>query len=202
MSKEILQHVFEPFFTTKKAGEGTGLGLSQVYGFVKESKGHIEVDSKPGQGTTVTIYLPALPGNVPPEQTAEPEIRPAGSPPTILLVEDDHDVRAYVGEILRELNYQVLEAHDADSALALLDRNNVRVDLLLADFVLPGMNGSQLAEQLKARQPKARVLFMTGYSADALSHQWPSNTDTEMLHKPLTHETVERKVRQILNQTG
>ena len=76
------------------------------------------------------------------------------------------------------------------------------MDLLLADFVLPGMNGSQLAEQLKARQPKARVLFMTGYSADALSHQWPSNTDTEMLHKPLTHETVERKVRQILNQTG
>ena len=120
MSKEILQHVFEPFFTTKKAGEGTGLGLSQVYGFVKESKGHIEVDSKPGQGTTVMIYLPALPGNVPAERTAEPEIRPAGSPPTILLVEDDHDVRAYVGEILRELNYQVLEAHDAESALAQL----------------------------------------------------------------------------------
>jgi signal transduction histidine kinase len=201
MSKEILQHVFEPFFTTKKAGEGTGLGLSQVYGFVKESKGHIEIDSKPGQGTTVTIYLPALPGNVPAEQTAETETRSAGAPPTILLVEDDHDVRAYVGEILRELNYQVLEAHDADSALALLDRNNVRVDLLLTDLVLPGMNGSKLAEQLNARQPEARVLFMTGYSADALIHQWPSNSDTDILHKPLTQETVEGKVRQILNQT-
>jgi DNA-binding NtrC family response regulator len=99
------------------------------------------------------------------------------------------------------LNYQVLEAHDADSALALLDRNNVRVDLLLTDLVLPGMNGSKLAEQLNARQPEARVLFMTGYSADALIHQWPSNSDTDILHKPLTQETVEGKVRQILNQT-
>ncbi len=199
MSKDILRHVFEPFFTTKKAGQGTGLGLSQVYGFVKESKGHVEIDSKPGHGTTVTIYLPALPGNVREEQTAEPEIPTAGSPPTILLVEDDHDVRAYVVEILRELSYRVLEAHDADSALALIDRDNVRVDLLLADLVLPGMNGRQLAEELKSRQPEARVLFMTGYSRDAIIHQWPSDTDIEMLHKPLTHEAIEKKVRQILN---
>ena len=199
MSKEILQRVFEPFFTTKKAGQGTGLGLSQVYGFAKESKGHVEVDSKPGQGTTVTIYLPASPGNVEAEQATEVQMPTAGSPPTILLVEDDHDVRAYVAEILRELNYRVLETHDAESALALVDRDNVRVDLLLADLVLPGINGGQLAEQLKARQPEARVLFMTGYSRGATDHLWPGETDLEVLHKPLTHETLEQKVRQILN---
>jgi signal transduction histidine kinase len=199
MSKEILERVFEPFFTTKKAGQGTGLGLSQVYGFVKESKGHVEIDSKPGEGTTVTIYLPASPGNVEEEQTTEVQIPTAGSPPTILLVEDDHDVRAYVAETLRELNYRVLETHDAESALVLVDRDNVRVDLLLADLVLPGINGSQLTEQLKARQPEARVLFMTGYSQGATIHLGPSETDLEMLHKPLTREALEQKVRQILN---
>ncbi len=197
MSKEILQHVLEPFFTTKKAGKGTGLGLSQVYGFVKESKGHIQIDSSPGQGTTVTIYLPALPGTVPAEAAAEPEMSSASLPPTILLIEDDHDVRTYVVEILRELNYRVLEAHDAESALVLVDRNNIRVDLLLTDVVLPGMNGGQLAEQLKARQPETRVLLMTGYSRDRTIHL-SSNTDAEILHKPLTQETIERKVRQIL----
>jgi signal transduction histidine kinase/ActR/RegA family two-component response regulator len=198
MSKEILQHAFEPFFTTKKAGEGTGLGLSQVQGFAKESKGHIEIDSKPGQGTTVTIYLPALPGNAPAEEAAEPEMSSADLSPTILLVEDDTDVRAYVAEILRELNYQVLEAHDAETALALVDRNSSRVDLLLADLVLPGMNGSQLAEQLKAGQPQTKVLFMTGYSHD--KHQISINTDTEILHKPLTRETIERSVRETLSK--
>jgi len=199
MSKEILQRVFEPFFTTKKAGQGTGLGLSQVYGFVKESKGHVEIDSKPGEGTTVTIYLPASPGNVEEEQTTEVQIPTAGSPPTILLVEDDHDVRAYVAETLRELNYRVLDTHDAESALVLVDRDNVRVDLLLADLVLPGINGSQLTEQLKARQPEARVLFMTGYSQGATIKGGPTETDLEMLHKPLTRDALEQKVRQILS---
>jgi signal transduction histidine kinase len=94
MSKDILERVFEPFFTTKKAGQGTGLGLSQVYGFVSQSSGRIEIDSEPGKGTTVTIYLPALPGNAREEQTAEREIADADAAPTILLVEDDHDVRA------------------------------------------------------------------------------------------------------------
>ena len=199
MSKDILERVFEPFFTTKKVGQGTGLGLSQVYGFVNQSSGCIEIDSEPGKGTTVTIYLPALPGNAREEQTAEREIADADAAPTILLVEDDHDVRAYVVEILRELHYRVLEAHDADSALGLIDRNDVRVDLLLADLVLPGMNGGQLAEEVKARQPNARVLFMTGYSRDA-TFQWPVDADIEMLYKPLTRDALEQKVRAVLNQ--
>ena len=102
-------------------------------------------------------------------------------------------------EILRELHYRVLEAHDADSALGLIDRNDVRVDLLLADLVLPGMNGGQLAEEVKARQPNARVLFMTGYSRDA-TFQWPVDADIEMLYKPLTRDALEQKVRAVLNQ--
>jgi signal transduction histidine kinase len=200
MSKDVLQRVFEPFFTTKKAGEGTGLGLSQVYGFVKESKGQIEIDSEPGKGTTIKIYLPALPGKVREIRAAERETSAANPAPTILLVEDDHDVRAYVVEILRELHYRVLEAHDADSALALMDRKDLRVDLLLSDLILPGMNGARLAEEVTARQPEAKVLFMTGYSRDAVIHLWPTDTEIEMLRKPLTRDAVEQKVRAVLNQ--
>lgn len=200
MSKDILERVFEPFFTTKKAGKGTGLGLGQVYAFVKQSNGHIEIDSEPGKGTTVKIYLPALPESTRMEQTAAREVAVADAAATILLVEDDHDVRAYVVEILRDLQYRVLEAHDADSALGLIDRNDVRVDLLLTDLILPGMNGGQLAEEVKARRPEARVLFMTGYSPDALIDQWPIDAGVEMLHKPLTEAVLEEKVRAVLNR--
>jgi DNA-binding NtrC family response regulator len=105
-----------------------------------------------------------------------------------------------VVEILRELHYRVLEAHDADSALGLIDRNDVRVDLLLADLVLPGMNGGQLAKEVKARQPEARVLFMTGYSRDAINGQWPTDADVEVLHKPLMQDALERKLHAMLNQ--
>jgi signal transduction histidine kinase/ActR/RegA family two-component response regulator len=197
MSPEVLERVFEPFFTTKKAGQGTGLGMSQVYGFVKQSRGHIEVDSKQGRGTIVTIYLPAVRGRT---REAQPERQrsAADAAPTILLVEDDHDVRSYVVEILRDLHYRVLEAHDAESALALIDRNDVRVDLLLSDLVLPGMNGAQLAKQVKARQPEARVLIMTGYSREAVVDQWPVDDSVEMLQKPLTHDALERKLRSVM----
>ena len=198
--KHVLERVFEPFFTTKGAGQGTGLGLAQVHGFVKQSGGHVEIDSEPGQGTTVMICLPALPGDAREEPAAEREFRARDAAPTILLVEDDHDVRAYVVEILRELHYRVLEAHDADSALGLIDRNDVRVDLLLADLVLPGMNGGQLAKEVKARQPEARVLFMTGYSRDAINGQWPTDADVEVLHKPLIQDALERKLHAMLNQ--
>ena len=198
MSKEVLERVFEPFFTTKRAGQGTGLGLSQVYGFVKQSGGHVEIDSEPGAGTTVRLYLPRLPGAVGEEQAAE---RPALAPDmaqTILLVEDDHDVRAFVVEILRELHFQVLEAHDADSALGLIDRHDVRLDLLLTDVVLPGLNGQQLAEQVKARQPDIKVLFMTGYSPDAVVEQGHIDPGVAMMQKPVTREALEQQIRAVL----
>jgi signal transduction histidine kinase len=202
MSPQVLERVFEPFFTTKKAGQGTGLGMSQVYGFVKQSRGHIEIDSKQGRGTTVTLYLPAVRGRTREAPQAERKTSKADAAPTILLVEDDHDVRSYVVEILRDLHYRVLEAHDADSALGLIDRNDVRVDLLLTDLVLPGMNGGQLAEQVKARQPGARVLIMTGYSREAVMDQWPVDPTIEMLQKPLSQDLLERKLRVVMGGYG
>jgi signal transduction histidine kinase/ActR/RegA family two-component response regulator len=197
MSPEVLERVFEPFFTTKKAGQGTGLGMSQVYGFVKQSRGHIEIYSKQGQGTTVMIYLPAVRGRT---REAQPVETKADAAPTILLVEDDHDVRSYVVEILRDLHYRVLEAHDAESALVMIDRNDVRVDLLLTDLVLPGMNGGQLAKEVKARQAQARVLIMTGYSRDAVTDQWPVDPGIEMLQKPLSQDALERKLRSVMGR--
>jgi signal transduction histidine kinase len=199
MSKDILERVFDPFFTTKVAGQGTGLGLSQVYGFVKQSSGHIQIDSEPGEGTTVKIYLPRLLGEIGDDRTQEREVVAAGVAQTILLVEDDHDVRAYVVEILRELHYRVLEAHDADSALGIVDRNDVQVDLLLTDVVLPGMNGRQLAEELRVRQPGIRVLFMSGYSRDAIVREGRLDPGVELMQKPLTQEVLEGKIRAILD---
>jgi CheY-like chemotaxis protein len=202
MPKEVLERVFEPFFTTKKAGKGTGLGLGQVYAFIRQSNGHVEIDSEPGQGTTVRLYLPALPESHRVAQTSEREEPVADAAETILLVEDDHDVRAYVVEILRDLHYRVLEAHDAGSALGLIERNDIRVDLLLTDLVLPGMKGGELAKEVKARRPEARVLFMTGYSPGALGEHLPIDGDIELLHKPLTEAALEQKVRAALNQIG
>jgi signal transduction histidine kinase len=198
MTKDVVERVFEPFFTTKEAGQGTGLGLSQVYGFVKQSGGHVEIDSAPGAGTTVHIYLPRLPGETPVAPVLQ---RPAfllDTAPTILLVEDDHDVRAYVVEILREMHFQVLEAHDADSALGLLDRDDVRIDLLLTDVVLPGMNGRQLADAIKARQPDIQVIFMSGYGRDAIVQQGHIEPGVEVLQKPLTQEMLAQRIRAVL----
>jgi signal transduction histidine kinase/ActR/RegA family two-component response regulator len=202
MPKDVLERVFEPFFTTKKAGKGTGLGLGQVYAFVKQSNGHVEIDSEPGNGTIVRLYLPALPDSHRAVHTVEREAVLTDAAETILLVEDDHDVRAYVVEILRDLHYRVLEAHDAGSALGLIERNDIRVDLLLTDLVLPGMNGGELAKEVKARRPGARVLFMTGYSPGALAQQLSIDGDVDMLHKPLTEAALEQRVRAALNQVA
>jgi signal transduction histidine kinase len=198
MAKDVLERVFEPFFTTKEAGQGTGLGLSQVYGFVKQSGGHVEIESAPGAGTTVRIYLPRLAGHAGVDQAPQ---RPAfllDTAPTILLVEDDHDVRAYVVEILRDMHFQVLEAHDADSALGLLDRDDVRIDLLLTDVVLPGMNGRQLAEEIKARQPEIRVLFMSGYSREAIVQQGHVAPGDDVMQKPLSRDMLAQRIRAVL----
>jgi CheY-like chemotaxis protein len=144
------------------------------------------------------MFLPRLSGKDAVEQAPE---RPAfllDTAPTILLVEDDHDVRAYVVEILRDMHFQVLEAHDGDAALGLLERNDVRLDLLLTDVVLPGMNGGQLAEEIKRRQPDVRVLFMSGYAPDAILHQGQIGPGTEIIQKPVTQEMLADRIRQVL----
>ena len=195
MDKETLDRAFEPFFTTKEAGQGTGLGLSQVYGFVKQSNGHVKIYSEPGDGTTVKIYLPRLLRDSAPAPSPATEVPGAHAGETILVVEDDPDVRAYVVEALRRLRYRVLEAKDGPTALALIGP----VDLLLTDVVLPKMNGRQLSEAMTARQPNLKVLFMTGYSRNAIVHQGRLDPGVELVQKPLSQAMLAAKIRAILD---
>ncbi len=198
MSRATIERVFEPFFTTKETGKGTGLGLSQVYGFIKQSGGHVKMYSEPGQGTTVKLYLPRHDG----EEAAMPVDEVAGSErgqgETILIVEDDDGVRQYASEILRDLNYQVIEAKDSASALKLLDADKP-FDLLLTDVVLPGQNGRELADEVERRRPGTKVIFMTGYSRNAIVHQGRLDRGTELIPKPLIEGVVARKIRQVLD---
>ena len=198
MSRETVEKAFEPFFTTKEAGKGTGLGLSQVYGFMKQSGGHVKIYSEPGEGTTINLYLPRH--HSAEEIVAEDE--PAGSyrgnGETILVVEDDDGVRQYASEILRDLNYQIIEARDAASALRLLDADKL-FDLLLTDVVLPGMNGRQMATEIEKRRPGTKVIFMTGYSRNAIVHHGRLDRGTELITKPLIEGVLARKIRQVLD---
>jgi two-component system NtrC family sensor kinase len=198
MSRETLEKAFEPFFTTKETGKGTGLGLSQVYGFMKQSGGHVKIYSEPGEGTTINLYLPRHDG----DDTTGPVDEPAGSDrgngETILIVEDDDGVRQYASEILRDLNYQIIEARDAASALRLLDADKP-FDLLLTDVVLPGKNGRELATEIEKRRPGIKVIFMTGYSRNAIVHHGRLDRGTELITKPLIEGVLARKIRQVLD---
>ncbi|HTL25105.1 MAG TPA: PAS domain S-box protein [Burkholderiales bacterium] len=200
MPADALGKAFEPFYTTKP--EGTGLGLSQVYGFVKQSSGHVKIYSEVGQGTTVKIYLPKLEGAVP--QPAEFSARPArpgsAGQETILVVEDDEDLRGFTMEMLSELGYRVLGAADASSALQGLEREPA-VDLLFTDVGLPnGVNGRQLADEAARIQPSIRVLFTTGYARNAIVHHGRLDPGVELLPKPYTQPDLARRVREVLDR--
>jgi CheY-like chemotaxis protein len=202
MSAEIMSRAFEPFFTTKQSGQGTGLGLSQVYGFVKQSSGHIKIYSEVGEGTTVKIYLPRLmrTGSV---TVHESDVVVGGTrEENILVVEDDPEVRAYVVEVLQDLGYGVLQAPDANQALALMSKiDGSAVDLLLTDIVLPGRNGRQLADELRIGRPALKVLFMTGYSRNAIVHQGRLDPGVDLIQKPLSQTTLSAKVRTVLDRS-
>ncbi|HVL71804.1 MAG TPA: ATP-binding protein [Beijerinckiaceae bacterium] len=197
IDKDTLERVFEPFFTTKEPGRGTGLGLSQVYGFVRQSGGHIRIYSEVGQGTTVKLYLPRLVGGA-----ASADVRVAvpagparGEGETILVVEDEQELRAFTAEALRDLGYRILEAEDAASALAVLDREP-RVDLLFTDVVLPGgSNGRMLADEVVRRRPGTRVLFTTGYTRNAIVHHGRLDPGVQLIGKPFTYAELAAKVR-------
>jgi PAS domain S-box-containing protein len=201
MSADVRDRAFEPFYTTKAAGQGTGLGLSQVYGFIKQSEGHVKIYSEPGEGTTVKIYLPRLLA----ETVAADEDRRSGdvieglAGETILVVEDDEDVRAYLVETLRRLNYQVLRAAEATAALEFLQQRDLRIDLLLTDVVMPGMNGRELAKRAVVLRPGLKVLYVTGYSRNAIVHQGRLDPGVELMQKPITQETLATRVRDLLD---
>jgi CheY-like chemotaxis protein len=199
MTSAVMERAFDPFFTTKPIGEGTGLGLSQVFGFVKQSGGHVKLYSEVGQGTTVKIYLPRMLGDA---SSLEPEIQtvaPKGSAnETILVVEDDDDVRIYSTESLRELGFSILEAHDGPSALRVLE-HHPEVKLLFTDVGLPGINGRELVEQARRHRPGLRVLFTTGYARNAIVHQGRLDLGVELLTKPFTRTQLATRIRDVLD---
>jgi two-component system NtrC family sensor kinase len=198
MPKEVADKAFEPFFTTKPAGSGTGLGLSQVYGFVKQSGGHIRIYSEVGEGTAVKIYLPRSHARLEAMQAGPAaEATAMGNRETILVVEDDPDVRSYVTEALTTLNYIVREACDAEAALAMLHQSDP-VDLLLTDVVMPGMNGRALAEAATRSRGDLKVLYMTGYSRNAIVHQGRLDPGVSLIQKPFSQNALALRVRKVL----
>jgi CheY-like chemotaxis protein len=201
MSPDTIARAFEPFFTTKPVGKGTGLGLSQVYGFVKQTGGHVKIYSEPGQGTTVRVYLPRMAGTAAENEDDEDSVLPEGAAETILVLEDDDDVRTYTVDILRELGYRVVEANDGPSALRLLERQSP-VDLLFSDVVLPGgMTGAQVAAQAKAIRPEIKVLFTTGYARNAIVHHGRLDKGVELITKPFTYADLAAKIRDVIDGT-
>src|SRR5712672_922396 len=201
MTKEVIDRAFEPFFSTKSVDAGTGLGLSQVYGFIKQSGGHIKIYSESGEGTTVKIYLPRYTGKVTADEgeALESGDVEGSTGETILIVEDDADVRTFLVEALRELNYRTLSAADALAALRIIDQKNARIDLLLSDVVLPGMNGRELMAEARKQRPDLKVLFMTGYSRNAIVHQGRLDPGIEMVQKPMSQRELAGRIRDLLD---
>jgi CheY-like chemotaxis protein len=200
MTDETLARVFEPFFTTKEVGRGTGLGLSMVYGFVKQSGGHVTIYSEPGQGTTVKLYFPRYMGGAQAAGVVVEAAAPTSSEgEVILVVEDNDDVRAYSVMILSELGYQVVEAAEADAALSIL-ASDQRVDLLFTDVVLPGKSGRLLADAAHALRPDLKVLFTTGYSRNAIVHHGRLDPGVQLITKPFTFEQLATRVRDLLDR--
>ena len=202
MSPEVLTRAFEPFFTTKEIGHGTGLGLSQVYGFVKQSGGHVKIYSEPGQGTSVKLYFPRakLQAN---ESADDDQGAPeGGARETVLVVEDDRDLRAYLVEVLRELDYRVIGAHDSVAALGFLEQPGIRIDLMLTDVVMPGMNGRELSERARQLRAGLKVLFMSGYSRNAVVHQGRVDLDVQLIQKPVALSELAARIREMLDMGG
>jgi CheY-like chemotaxis protein len=198
MTKETIDRAFEPFFTTKEAGQGTGLGLSQIFGFVKQSGGHVKIYSEVGEGTSVKIYLRRHVGSSAASADATPAPSRSRRGETILVAEDDDDVRGYVVETLEGLGYEVIGTPGAEDALNALVRN-AGIKLLLTDVVMPGKNGRILAEEALRQQPDLKVLFMTGYSRNAIVHQGRLESGVAWIQKPLTSDQLAAMVRKALD---
>jgi signal transduction histidine kinase len=200
MSKEAASRAFEPFYTTKEVGRGTGLGLSMVYGFVKQSGGHVTIYSEVGRGTTVKLYFPRSGGTqAEAPQASRRDIPGASRGEVVMVVEDNEDVRAYSVMILRELGYSVLEASAADAALPIL-AGEARIDLLFTDVVLPGKTGRMLADDARRLRPGLRVLYTTGYSRNAIVHGGRLDPGVDLITKPFTFDALAYAVRDSLDR--
>ena len=197
MDKETQSRIFEPFFTTKEKGKGTGLGLSTVYGIVKQSGGYVMVQSEIGRGTTFQIYLPQVEGIAEKKPAPAPDAALGGTE-TILLVEDEESVRLLVRDTLSAKGYQVLEADSGESGLATAERHDAKIDLIITDVVMPGIGGRELVKQLTQIRPAIKVLFLSGYTEDAILSDGSIESGTAFLQKPFSLQNLSRKVRELL----
>ena len=202
MTPEVPARAFEPFFPTKGEGKGTGLGLSVVHGIVKQSGGHVSVDSFPGVGTTFKIYLPALEGSAAGASAGVPAPPPQGHGEVILVVEDEEAVRTLTVLMLETLGYRVLEAANGQEALRLVTGSREAVELLLTDVVMPGLSGRELAEALRRRHPDLKVLFQSGYTGEVVARHGLLQADVALLQKPLTLDALAKKVREVLGEAS
>ncbi|HYX68281.1 MAG TPA: PAS domain S-box protein [Terriglobales bacterium] len=200
MSPETCSHIFEPFFTTKDPTKGTGLGLSTVYGIVKQSDGHISVYSEPGMGTTFKIFLPRVDGAEESRPASPAQLAGDTGTETILLVEDEDGVRGLVRQVLKRKGYSVLEARDGGEALLTCEHFHEPIHLLLTDVVLAHMSGRELAERLIPLRPEMKVLYMSGYTDDAIVQHGVLSQETAFLQKPFTTDALARKVREVLGE--
>jgi CheY-like chemotaxis protein len=199
MSRQVCEHIFEPFFTTKELGRGTGLGLSTVYGIVKQNGGFIYVDSEPGKGTTFRIYLPRLENEtalVPSEEAAGEQ--PTGTE-TILLVEDDEAILNVCKMVLENLGYTVLAALTPGHAIHLVENHPGDIHLLITDVVMPEMNGVEMAERLRAIRPDLKHLYMSGYTTDVIAHHGILDDGVNFIQKPFLSDDLAARIRQVLD---
>jgi CheY-like chemotaxis protein len=204
MDEEIKAHLFEPFFTTKERGQGTGLGLPTVFGIVTQNGGHIEVDSQPGQGTTIAIYLPVAdrtkkPRSAPSRSMTSAETKLVRGTETVLVVEDEQTVRDLAVQVLKSCGYQVLAASNGQDALQINEQHDGPIHLLLTDVVMPQMSGGELANRLQELRPEMRVLYMSGYADDTIIQRGVLSSSAAFVSKPLTIEELTQRVRAVLD---
>jgi CheY-like chemotaxis protein len=199
MSPEVAARAFDPFFTTKPIGQGTGLGLSMIYGFARQSNGHATIDSEPDRGTSVKLYLPRHHGGLAAEHTPGVNAgQHAATGETVLVVEDEPVVRGVILEMLGDQGYRTIEAADGPSGLRLL-RTNEPIDLLITDVGLPGMNGRQLADLARESRPDLRILFITGYAESVAIADGFLQPGMEMITKPFDLDNLSRRIRAMLS---
>jgi CheY-like chemotaxis protein len=198
MAPEVRSQIFEPFFTTKPTGEGTGLGLSTVHGIVNQSGGTIQVSSEPGRGTTFRIHLPRITGSAAVRHAAPGSAAPIHGSGTILLVEDDDQLRRLARLVLERSGYIVLEARAPADALPLSQGHAGSIDLLLTDVVMPGLSGPDVAASLQAERPGLPVLYMSGYTDDAIVHHGILDPGTHFIQKPFTPHRLGQRVQEVL----
>jgi CheY-like chemotaxis protein len=202
MSADVIAKAFDPFFTTKPIGQGTGLGLSMIYGFARQSEGYARIYSEVGQGTTVKLYLPRYYGEAEDTNTDRGELTDAhrsDAGETVLVVEDEAAVRDLVVDVLEELGYRAIEAADGPSGLKLL-QSDVQLDLLISDVGLPGLNGRQLADAARKHRPELKVLFMTGYAENATIANGFLDPGMEMITKPFAIEALATRIRDMIEE--